>query len=77
MRGALGFLDIFLIGFSVLVPNVVFGFSFFFPIWTYLGIQVCMRFSVLANFVCGFAVLDEFFFGFVVCSIMPLLIARV
>ena len=27
-------------GFSVLVPNVVFGFSyFFFPIWTYLGIQ--------------------------------------
>ena len=51
-------------GFSVLVPNVVFGFSFFFPIWTYLGIQVCMRFSVLANFVCGFAVLDEYFFGF-------------
>ena len=25
-------------GFSVLVPDVVFGFSyFFFPIWTYLG----------------------------------------
>ena len=23
--------------FSVLVPNVVFGFSYFFPIWTYLG----------------------------------------
>ena len=35
-------------GFSVLVPNVVFGFSkFFFPIWPYLCIQFCMRFSVL------------------------------
>ena len=57
-------------GFSVLVPNVVFGFSyFFFPIWTYLGILFCMRFSVLADFVCGFAVLDEFFFGFAVSSI--------
>ena len=47
--------------FSVLVPNVVFGFSYFiFPIWTYFGIQFCMRFSVLADFVCGFAVLDDF-----------------
>ena len=54
-------------GFSVLVPNVV--FPIFFPIWTYLGIQFCMRFSVLADFVCGFAVLDEFFFGFAVSSI--------
>ena len=40
--------------FSVLVPNVVFGFSYFiFPIWTYMGIQFCMPFSVLADFVCG------------------------
>ena len=44
-------------------------FLFFFPIWTYLGIQFCMRFSVLADFVCGFEVLDEFFFGFAVSSI--------
>ena len=44
-------------------------FPIFFPIWTYLGIQFCMRFSVLADFVCGFAVLDEFFFGFAVSSI--------
>ena len=29
----------------------------------------CMRFSVLADFVCGFAVLDEIFFGFAVSSI--------
>ena len=28
-----------------------------------------MRFSVLADFVCGFAVLDEIFFGFAVSSI--------
>ena len=28
-----------------------------------------MQFSVLAYFVCGFAVLDEFFFGFAVSSI--------
>ena len=56
-------------GFSVLVPNVVFGFPIFFPIWTYLGIQFCMRFSVLDDFVCGFVVLDEFFFGFAVSSI--------
>ena len=57
-------------GFSVLVPNVVFSFSyFFFPIWRYLGIQFCLGFSVLADFVCGFAVLDEFFFGFAVSSI--------
>ena len=28
-----------------------------------------MRFSVLADFVSGFAVLDEFFFGFAVSSI--------
>ena len=34
-----------------------------------MGIQFCMRFSVLADFVCGFAVLDEFFFGFAVSSI--------
>ena len=46
-------------GFSVLVPNVVFlFFLFFFPFWTYLFIQFCMRFSVLADFVCGFEVLD-------------------
>ena len=58
-------------GFSVLVPNVVFGFSyFFFPIWTYLGIQFWLRFSVLADFVFGFAVLDEFFFGFAFSSIL-------
>ena len=57
-------------GFSVLVPNVVFGFSyFFFSIWTYLDIQFWLRFSVLADFVCGFAVLDEFFFGFAFSSI--------
>ena len=54
-------------GFSVLVLNVVFGFSYFLflfgPIWVY-------------SFVCGFrfwpillAVLDEFFFGFAVSSI--------
>ena len=56
--------------FSVLVTSVVFAFSYFiFPIWTYLGIQFCMRFSVLADFVCGFAVLDEFFFGFAVSTI--------
>ena len=24
-------------GFSVLIPDVLFGFSYFFPIWTYLG----------------------------------------
>ena len=42
---------------------------FFFPIWTYLGIQFCIRFSVLADFVCGFAVLDERFFGFAVSTI--------
>ena len=34
-----------------------------------MGIQFCMRFSVLADFVCGFAVLDDFFFGFAVSSI--------
>ena len=28
-----------------------------------------MQFSVLADFVCGFAVLDEIFFGFAVSSI--------
>ena len=56
-------------GFLVLVPNVVFGFPIFFPIWTYLGIPFCMPFSVLADFVCAFAVLDEFFFGFAVSSI--------
>ena len=56
-------------GFSVLVPNVVLVFPIFFPIWTYLGIQFCMRFSVLADFVCGFAVLNEYFFGFAVSSI--------
>ena len=59
-------------GFSVLVTSVVFAFSYFiFPIWTYLGIQFCMRFSVLADFVCCFAVLDDFVFGFAV-SIIPL-----
>ena len=40
--------------FSVLVPSVVFGFSYFFAIWSYLCIQFCMRFSVLADFVRGF-----------------------
>ena len=34
-----------------------------------MGIQFCIRFSVLADFVGGFAVLDEFFFGFAVSSI--------
>ena len=48
-------------GFSVLVPNVDFGFPIFF---SYLGIQFCMRFSVLADFVCDFAVLDAFFLRF-------------
>ena len=28
-----------------------------------------MRFSVLAEFLCGFAVLDDFFFGFAVSNI--------
>ena len=37
---------------------MVFGFSYFFPISTYL-----------ADFVCGFAVLEEFFFGSAVSSI--------
>ena len=44
-------------------------FPIFFPIWPYLCLQFCMRFSVLADFVCGFAVLNEFFFGFAVSSI--------
>ena len=51
-----------------------FGFGtqcgfWFFLFFSYLCIQFCMRFSVLADFVCGFAVLDEFFFGFAVSSI--------
>ena len=56
-------------GFSVLVPNVVFDFPIFYSYLDLFGIQFCMRFSVLADFVCGFAVLDEFFFGFAVSSI--------
>ena len=58
-------------GFSILVAMWFFGFSYFFFLFvlTYLTIQFCMRFSVLADFVCGFAVLGEFFFGFAVSSI--------
>ena len=70
----------FSIWFSVFVKNTqrFFGFGtqcvfwflpIFFPVWTYLGIQFSMRFSVLADFACRFAVLDEVFFGFAVSSI--------
>ena len=70
----------FSIWFSVFVKNTqrFFGFGtqcvfwflpIFFPIWTYLGVQFCIWFSVLAYFVCGFVILDEVFFGFAVPSI--------
>ena len=52
-------------------------FPIVFPIWPYLCIQFCMRFSVLADFVCGFAVLNEYFFGFAVSSIPQCLPPRV
>ena len=42
-------------GFSVLVPNVVFGFSYFFSYLDLFGYTVL--YAVLADFVCGFAVL--------------------
>ena len=71
----------FSIWFSVFVKKILAVFRFwypmwflvfpiFFPIWTYLGIQFCMRFSALADFCLRFCGLDEFFFGFAVSS-MP------
>ena len=46
--------------FSVLLTNVNFGFFYFEPL---------VRFSVLAEFFDGVAVLDDFFFGFVVSNV--------
>ena len=45
-------------GFSVLVPNMVFGFSYFFSYLDLFRYTVLYAVSVLADFVCGFAVLD-------------------